>query len=332
MASGILTDFNFNSNVFADTMKGRFTTKLGLKNALAQEIPDSVIGNKTGYYLNLPQFKSLGADSIQVTSSSTSTVNALGDFNTIFPWCERELTYGTDQILLSVAGKDPQKAVAEMLADKLAIEVQRFLISALKGAFATALASTHSYNGDSGSTINVTGLNQARLLLGDSLEELTEIVMHSKVYTDAVNDKLVTQQYVDNEKTFVSGAIDRILGMGVSKVDALTAVSSVYNSYLGAKGSLMFSLRPMKPSSVTDAKVYQIGDMAQVEVYRVPGTAGGQDLISLRFGLACGVYGTAWNVSGGGSNPTEATIETGSNWTKVANDDKLIPLIQYKSL
>jgi hypothetical protein len=119
--------------------------------------------------------------------------------------------------------------------------------------------------------------------------------------------------------------------MRISTDDSLAAVDNVYSSFFGAKGSIMYALRPMKPSAVNNAMVYNIGDMAQVEVYRVPGTAGGQDLISLRFGVALGVYGTAWNVSGGGSNPDTSALETSTNWTKVANDDKLIPLVEYKS-
>jgi len=330
MASGNVTDFNFNEKVFSDTFTGEFTNRIAVLNSLAQEVPDGLLPSKTGQYLYLPQYKSLSANSIQVTSSSTSTVNAVGDFATIFPWMERELTYGTDQILLSVAGKDPQKEVASKLAEKLAIEVQRFIISSMKGAFATALATTHSYD-DSAQTINVAGVNQARLKLGDNMNKLTEGILNSKVFIDAVNDKLTTEKYTENEEVYTSGMIGRMLGMRIATDDSLTAVNNVYSSFFGAKGSIMYALRPFKPSSVNNAMVYNIGDMAQVEIYRVPGTAGGQDLISLRFGVACGVYGTAWNISGGGSNPDTTALETSTNWTKAANDDKLIPLVEYKS-
>jgi hypothetical protein len=163
------------------------------------------------------------------------------------------------------------------------------------------------------------------------MEKLTEAVMNSKVFVDAVNDKLALQNYVDNEETFRTGVIRQILGMNVSLADSLTVDTGVYRSYFGSKGSLMYAMRPLKPSAVNNANVYNIGDMAQVEIYRTPATAGGQDLVSLRFGLACGVYGTAWDIANGGSNPDTAALELSTNWDKAATDDKLISIVEYKS-
>ena len=331
MASTVLTDINFLSEPFRDHMRGKFTTMLGLSNALLAEAPDNVINpNDTGYTIAIPRVEALSGSSVQITSATSTTINNLGDDKDIGIWIEREKAWGADQVLNHVAGVDLTTHVAEMLGEYWAIELQRIAVQALSGIFSTALASTHVKD-DSSTTINVDGLLGARYLLGDNAQFLKNIVMNSKVFTDAVKDKIANYDKASVD-SYATGNVPYILGMEVFQTDALTATASVYPSYIGSKGAMLFKFRNRRQAQYSNASVFQIDRFIEVELNRSAKTGGGQDELISRASICVHVPGIYWNTGSVTSNPTDAQLATGSSWGKSASDDKLIQLVQYKSL
>ena len=67
-----------------------------------------------------------------------------------------------------------------------------------------------------------------------------------------------------------------------------------------------------------------------MELVRDSATAGGVDGLIFRMSVLVHIPGVQWNGTVA-SNPTDAQLATGANWTKIAPDDKLIKLVQYKS-
>ena len=331
MASTVLSDVNFQSEIFKDTVAGEFTTRLGLLDGLMMEAPDSLISpDTTGYTVAIPKFQALSGDSVQITSSTSTTINNVPDYKDVGVWVEREKAWGVDQALKFIAGKDATRAVAQMVAGYLARETQRIKTKVLAGVFASALASSHS-SGDSGTTINFAGIMDAKNKLGDNDDFLSSIVMHSKVKNDAVKNKVAEAVDTAGPQTYDSGNLIRIAGMGVYVTDALAAVAGVYSSYLGQKGSLIYKFRNRQDNQLNNANIVRLGNMATLELNRESKTAGGQDELILRFSLLVHVPGVKWDTTSVASNPTDAQLATGSNWAKVANDDKLIKLVEYKS-
>jgi len=330
MASTILTDVNFQSQVFKDTMLGEFTDRLGLlSSGLMVEAPESVVSsNDRGYTVAIPHWNTLSGDSVQITTSTSTTINNLTDYKDVGVWVEREKAWGADQMVSVVAGKDPTEEIARQLGMYGAIEVHRIALKALTGVFTTALASTHSYNG-SGDVINPDAIVAAKLLLGDNSDMLKVIVMNSKVEADALKAKILTY---DNGgvDSYATGKVGNLLGLIPTISDKLAAVSNVYSSFIAAQGAMIYKLRNRVTNRFTNANQYKIGQF-EVELNREAKTAGGQDELILRFSALTHVPGVAWQTGSVASNPTDAQLATGSNWSKVATDDKLIRIVELKT-
>lgn len=338
MASTVLSDVDYNSNAFASAVSGYFTQRLEFLNSgILANIPDSVLAsNTTGHFAHFPHYSTISGDSVQITTSVSTTVNSLATFDNIAAWVEREKAWGADQIIRTVAGLDPAEEVAKQLGEYWAGEIHRDALLRLGGAFTTALASTHSTGSAySPATITLEGGVAAKQLLGDNQDLLTSVVMNSKVKSDAMLKKIITELAGTSGAVdaYNSGSIEMFLGSKVYSSDKLTATSSVYPTYFAAQGAIGYKFRNRTASSQTNAEVFRInagGLNVEVEKHRVALTAGGQDVLISRASYLSHPFGTAWDVST--ANPTDAQLATDTNWSKVATDDKLIRIVQLNTL
>lgn len=330
MASTILANVNYLAQPFADTLAGEFTHRLSLYNGILVNgapyiTPDS------GTTQAIPKWDVVSGDSEVITTSSTTTINNLTDMKDVGVWCEREKGWGADQMVKIVAGsdKDVTEAVASQIGEYWAKEIHRMWLKAATGVFTTALAGTHVKD-DSGATINIPGILAAKQLLGDNMDMLQYFVMNSKVYSDALNDKIVTFDKAVAD-TYNTGSTGNILGMTPSYTDTLEVSGGAYPSYIGARGAGLFLTRKRESNNLTNANLFDIsanGINVQVELNRVAKTAGGQDEILTRVSSCVHIPGVAY---AGAVNPTDAVLATGASWTKVATDNKTIKLLQYLS-
>ena len=330
MASTILTDVNFQSEVFAAQMQAAFTHKLELLNSGAMlPIPEQIVSsNTTGYTVAIPMWNVLSGDSEQITSSSTTIVNNLTDIKNIAAWVEREKGWGADTMVSIVAGKDVTAEVARQIGEYWAGEVHKSMISTLTGVMTTELASTHVYDA-SPNVISKAAVIAARAKLGDNQDRLTLAIMNSAVYNDALREQILTETpYAD--QLAQSGAIGFLLGAKTFQSDLLTATAGVYPTYLVAPGSLLYKFRNRPKNSLSNANVSTVnfGNLIiDIELNRVTKTAGGQDEIITRASYLTLVPGIQFDGTVA-SNPTNAELATGTTWTKVQTDNKLIPVVQ----
>ena len=105
MASLTLAGVNFLSNPFKSTLAGEFTHRLELYNSLLAN-RNAYIDPSPGYLQSIPKWTTLSGDSVQITTSTTTTINALTDFLDVGIWFEREKAWGADEIIKTVAGTD----------------------------------------------------------------------------------------------------------------------------------------------------------------------------------------------------------------------------------
>ena len=337
MASTGLANVSYASSVFADTMKGTFTHKLeALNSGLLAEIPDEIVSpNQTGDFAGLPKWDTLSGSSTQITSSSTLTFQALADIGDVGVWVNRENGWSADQIVRMVAGKDPTIAVAEQLGEYLASECHRYALIVQAAVYGTALLTTHTTQSVySGSTITKEAFVKAKRLAGDNASDLTISLLHSYVYQDAVLEGMVIDYAGYSSQIAATGKIPGLLGTTPYATDKLAAVSSVYPTLIGAPGSMIYKFRNYatlrNTFSQQNQTVFNVGMGATVETYRAALTNGGQDGIILRYSLLVHVPGVKW--SSATTNPTDGQLGTGSNWTKVATDNKTIRLVQLNTL
>lgn len=338
MAASTLANIDFNSSAFKDIMAGEFTDKLGLLTAGAmQSVPDNIVSSTDkGYTVSIPHWNTISGDADVISTSLTTTVNALATYKDIGVWCEREKAWGAEQIVKVVSGGDPTAEIAKQLANYLAVELHKQAVNTISGVFSVELATTHSTGSTyAGATINNDGILAAKQKLGDNQDMLTIALMNSKVYQDALRDGMITNPIMNvaNEQ-YRTGMVGKLLGMDATMTDKFTATSSVYPSYFCAPGSVIYKFRERTSMAQSNANLTRIvaGDLvAELELHRVALTNGGQDVLILRWSSLTHVPGVQFDGTVT-SNPTNAQLATASSWTKVATDDKLIRIVELKTL
>ena len=325
-----LSDINFESPVWKGTFQAEFTNQLALlSGGVMREAPANLLlENETAYTSKVTNWNTILSDStVQITTNTTTTFNNLGNWYDELVWVEREVAWSAEEIINMITGDDVNREVARQVARYIATFTQGLGISVFNGVFATALATTHTYN-DSGNTINISGLLNARQKLGDAKKALTLMAMNSKVESDAVRDKILTYDKA-NVETYRTGMTGDILGMLPFSDDDIASVAGVYNNYLSAPGSIVYKFRDKPKSDYSDAQLIRLPNGAYLELYRDSLTAGGVDGLILRMSACAHIPGVRWNGTVA-SNPTDAQLATGANWTKCAPDDKLIKIVNYK--
>ena len=323
-----LSGVNYQSESFGRVLAGVFSHKLNLLNNIITLAPDEIIAPVEGSYASVPQWNALSGDADVISTSLTTTINAPSQFKHRAAWVEREKAWGAEEIIMTIAGSqhDATTAIANMIGEYWANQIHNTGISVITGAFADALASTHVLD-DSGATITKEKVAAAKLKLGDNAEKLKSIVMNSKVYTDA----LVTNMIATNlgDALTQSGMLEKLLGMNVFQSDKLAATAAVYPTILGMPGGMLYKTRPRKNHALSNANKFNVGNL-EVELYRNSVTNGGYDALITRLSYSVVIPGVQYDDTGG-VNPTEAVLATSTSWTKVQTDDKLIPIVMYKS-
>jgi len=338
MAASTLTTLqdSFNSSTWKDIVAGEFTDKLGLLTAGAMQEASGISSQDRGFYVEMPKWQSISGDSVPITDGLSTTVNPHDNYTDRGVWCEREKSWGADQILRVVTGYDPQAEVARQIGQYLAVELHKQAVSVITGCFATELGTTHSTGSDfSGAEIEVTGILASKQKLGDNQDQLTIALLNSKPYQDAMKAGILTQPVLNvSNEMYRSGMIGKLFGMDATMTDKFTATASVYPSYFCAPGAVVFKFRERPASAQSAAIVTRInvgGIVADLELYRAALTSGGQDVLIVRYSALTHIPGVRYDDTGG-SNPTNTVLATGTSWTKVANDDKLIKIVELKTL
>jgi len=329
MTQLILSGVNYASESFQRVMAAQFSHKLALYNSMLIVAPDQMVPPVAGDYASIPQWDVISGAADKIVNGLTTTINAPTQFKHRAAWVEREKAWGADEIIMTIAGSehDATRAIAEMLGEYWASQIHGSALKVVDGVFADALATTHVLD-DSGATITPEKLVQAKLKLGDNGEKLTALALHSKVYADATTSKMVTYDKAAVD-AYVSGSVTRIVGMNTFVTDKLAATNGVYPSLLGMPGSIIYKTRPRAKSALSNANIYNVGNLS-IELVRDGLTNGGVDKIVSRLSYLVYIPGVQYDDTGG-INPTDTVLATSTSWTKVQTDDKLIPLVMYKS-
>lgn len=328
MTQLLLSGVNYQSESFGRVLAGMFSHKLSLLNNIITLAPDQIIAPVEGDYASVPQWNALSGDADVITNGLTTTINAPSQFKHRAVWVEREKAWGADEIIMTIAGSqhDATTAIANMIGEYWANQLHNTGISVITGSFASALAATH-VSDDTGSTITKEKLALAKLKLGDNAEKLKSLVVNSKVYTDALVGNMIATNLGD--ALTQQGALEKLLGMNVYQSDKLTATAGVYPSILGMPGAMLYKTRSRKNAALSNANKFNVGNL-EVELYRNSITNGGYDALITRLSYCVVIPGVQYDDTGG-VNPTETVLATSTSWTKVQTDDKLIPLVMYKS-
>ncbi len=155
-----------------------------------------------GDFVNVPFFSAnLSGDFEVLSDSSSLTPGKISTDKQVGVILHRGRAFESRDLAALAAGSDPMAAIGQKIGAYIANQRQKDLLACLDGVFGSINAndSNSAFFGltiDSESGDTPTGLSpkhvaKARSILGDQGDKLTAVCMHSKVYYDLVERKMV---------------------------------------------------------------------------------------------------------------------------------------------
>lgn len=299
-------------------------------------VVDAVLTNALaggGLTFNEPSFKDLDNDAENVSTDDPtvlSTPNKIGTATEIQVRLSRNNSWSSMDLTGDLAGADPMQAIGNRVADYWTRRMQLAFVATLNGVFADNAAApsatehvqndmTHDVSGasfsDGVTNFSAEAFIDATATMGDSMGELSMVMMHSLVYARALKNNLI--DFVQDSVNGEAISIATFLGREVVVDDGVPRSGGVFNTWLFGAGSIrMGSGSPKVPT----------------EVDRAPaaGTGSGQDILYNRTEWIIHPVGHAYvgtAASGGPSNAaTSNNLAAAGSWARVYSERKQIKI------
>ena len=276
-----------------------------------------------GDFIQVPFYKAnLSGDFERLTDSSSLTPGKITADKQVAAVLHRGRAFESRDLAALAAGSDPMAAIGSKIADYIANQRQKDLLSCLGGVFG-AVGDTaggaflglavDGASGDSPTVLGPRQIVQAKALLGDQGEKLAAIYVHPNVYYDLMERRAIDFIYDNNgagDSDATQGSTANAFGqvqvptfMGLRVIvsaDVQTAgsgSSTEYASYLFTQGAIA-SGEQLGLQTEVDRDILAKSDAMSVDLHYVYHPVGS------KFSSAV-------------SNPTRAQLETVGNWTKV---------------
>lgn len=277
-----------------------------------------------GLTFNEPSFKDLDNDAENVSSddpSSASTPNKIGTATEIQVRLSRNNSWSSMDLTADLSGEDPMMAISSRVADYWVRRMQAAFVAMLTGLFAdndaapsgsdthTQYDMTNDISG-SGFVEGVTNFSaesfiDATATMGDSMGNLTMVMMHSLVYARAQKNNLI--DFVQDSANGLAVSIPTFLGREVIVDDGVTQSGGVFSTWLFGAGAIRMGMgSPLVPT----------------ETFRAPsaGNGGGQDTLYNRVEWIIHPVGHAYigtPAKGGPSNATTSNnLGNAASWSR----------------
>lgn len=295
-----------------------------------------------GKLIQMPEFTDLGDGESEVLSDQNPlSVDNIGTQQMDAPLIARGKAWGTNEISAELAGSDPQMAIGNSVARYWARDRQRTLVNVLAGVFDGALASTHRFDAfsETGASpaddlkLNEDNVVSSLELLGDQLDAIAAMAMHSMPYYNLVRRKLIDFVAVQDDGTVVHQGADGDRAEGENRVPFFlgkrvivddgcrrrvgTTSGYVYHTYLFGYGSIGEGTAPGKTPSETDRD-----------------SLAGVDILVNRQHYVIHPSGVSYSPTAGtgqaGPTPTNAELADSSKWTRV-HEVKNIKMLEIRT-
>ena len=200
--------------------------------------------------VNMPFFEDLNGESEQVIECEDLEENKITSNKDVAVIFRRAKMWSATDLSAALAGKDPMKAIGELVARFWSRDLQKELIRVLNGIFGTIPAVTGDtakpeetrlasnlldISGKSGAAANWSGsaFIDAEQLLGDAKAQLTGIAMHS-----ATEAELRKQNMIQTIRPSEDASFDVYQGKRVIVDDGCPVEKGVYTTYLFGNGAV----------------------------------------------------------------------------------------------
>lgn len=286
-----------------------------------------------GLTFNEPSFRDLANDEENVSTDDPaehSSPNKIQTSTEIQVRLSRNNSWSSMDLTAELAGADPMDAIASRVASYWVRRLQLVFVSTMKGIFADNAAAPsggdlHVQNdmihdvSNSGTFVDgVTNFSaenflDAAVTMGDSMEDLSLVMMHSIVYNRALKNNLI--DFVSDSTNGNAVRIATFLGREVVVDDGMPFSGGVFDTWLFGRGALRFGAgSPAVPT--------------EVDRVASAGKGGGQDILHNRVEWCLHPVGHAYigtAPNGGPSNAaTTNNLAAAGSWRRVFPERKQI--------
>lgn len=272
----------------------------------------NALANGGGRLVNMPSFNGLVDAEPNVSSddpSSSSTASKITMANDIAIINEKNQSWSTMDLAASLSGADPVQAIANQVGDYWSRAWNKELVAAARGVFADNTANdsddmVHSiYDGGSPAYIDHNAIVDAVATIGDQMESLTAIAMHSAVFTRLRKSNDIDYVTDANRGTLV---YPTYMGRRVIVDDALPFIADT--GYL----TILFG------AGAFGVGIGQAPVPAETERNPASGNGGGEEILYSRQKYILHPFGVKFTDSStAGNSPTLAELQNAANWDRV---------------
>ncbi len=280
-----------------------------------------------GDFINVPFWKAnLSGDFEVLTDSTSLTPGKIEAGKQTGVILHRGRAFEARDLAALAAGADPMAAIGAKIADYVAHQRQKDLLSCLGGVFGTlgSNSSTSAFfplsiDGESGDTptaLSPRHVAEARALLGDQGDKLVAMACHSKVYYDLVERKAI--DYVTEGDARLTSSVTDFVGGSIASAYGDVRVPT----YMGLRVIVSDDVQVDGTSPDQEFATYFFTQGAiasgeqmamQTEVDR--DILAKSDAMSIDLHYCYHPVGARWKVTT--ANPTRTQLETVTNWEKV---------------
>ena len=280
-----------------------------------------------GDFVNVPFFSAnLSGDFEVLSDSSSLTPGKISTDKQVGVILHRGRAFESRDLAALAAGSDPMAAIGQKIGAYIANQRQKDLLACLDGVFGSINAndSNSAFFGltiDSESGDTPTGLSpkhvaKARSILGDQGDKLTAVCMHSKVYYDLVERKMVDYVLASD------GNGGSATASGGTIAPAYAGGNDTVPTYCGLRVIVSDDVSTTGSGSSTEYSTYffTAGAVASGEQAGLT-TETDRDILAKSDAMAIDLHytyhpvGSKWAVTT--TNPTRSQLQTVGNWSKV---------------
>ena len=279
-----------------------------------------------GDFVNVPFWKAnLSGDFEVLTDSTSLTPSKIQADKQIGVILHRGRAWESRDLAALAAGADPMAAIGQKVGAYIANQRQKDLLACLDGVFGSINANDSnsalfancidSESGDTPTSLSPKHVAKAKAILGDAGDQLSAVCMHSKVYYDLVERKLVDYVVAADTgagATASGGSIAPAYAPGNNTVPTYCGLRVIVSddvSTTGSGASTEYSTFFFTPGAVASGE--QAGMTMETD----------RDILAKSNAMAVDLHytyhpvGTKWAVTT--TNPNRTVLGTVGNWSKV---------------
>ncbi len=292
-----------------------------------------------GMTFNVPSFQDLADDEERVSNDvphAEFTGGAAepdpGNIDTSLELAirlSRNQSWSSMNLANELAGADAMAAIVSRVANYWQRRWQALFIATWNGVIATNAAapgagSTHAagdlaFDG-SAANINAQGIIQAIDTIGDSMNDLNVMFVHSRVYNRLAINNLITFVEESDGKVLIPTYLGRELIVDDQMPVTGSGALAVYDTWLFGQGSTSFGLIPGTDGTAVERK-------------EGGGNGAGQEILYSRWRAAMHPTGHAWRgATTAGGGPANSALSAAATFDRVYPERKQIKFARFTSL